>query len=69
MSTVAKRYYDRGIAALERGDLEQALESLASAVEVYPGFVSARCAYGAALCRFGNPARAAEVLRLSLIHI
>ncbi len=66
MSAVAKRYYERGIKALSRGDLQEATETLASAIEVYPAFVSARLAYGAALCRSGNAQRAAEVLRAGL---
>jgi tetratricopeptide (TPR) repeat protein len=66
MSAVARRYYVRGRAALERADLEAALEALKAAVELVPTFSSARCAYAVALARFGDCPRAAQTLRAGL---
>ena len=45
MSSVARRYYDRGRQALDTGDLETAQQQLASALQLAPNFGSATCAY------------------------
>ncbi len=66
MSAVARRYYVRGRAALERGDIEAALEALRAAVDLVPKFSSARCGYAIALARFGDCPRAAQTLRAGL---
>jgi tetratricopeptide (TPR) repeat protein len=66
MSAVARRYFVRGRAALERGDIEGALEALKAAVDLVPTFSSARCAYAIALARFGDCPRAAQSLRAGL---
>lgn len=68
MSTVARRYYVRGRAALDRGDRDGAIESLASAIDLAPHFVDARLAYATALCRLGDTPRAAQTLRAGLAH-
>jgi len=66
MSAVARRYFVRGRAALERGDVEAALEALRAAVDLVPTFSSARCGYAVALARFGDCPRAAQTLRAGL---
>jgi cytochrome c-type biogenesis protein CcmH/NrfG len=66
MSAVARRYFKRGKAALDRGDVEGAMESLKSAVDLVPTFVDARLAYAVALCRFGDCPRAAQLVRAGL---
>lgn len=64
--SAARRYYLRGKDALERGDLDGAIESLSAAVELGPRFVAARLAYAAALARRGDCPRAAQTLRAGL---
>jgi tetratricopeptide (TPR) repeat protein len=66
MSAVARRYYDRGKKALDGGDLDTALESLRAAVELAPGFTTARLAYAVALARCNDGPRAALVARAGL---
>src|SRR5262245_65574444 len=66
MSTVARRYYDRGVQALRNGDVESAQESLRAAVDLAPAFGDARVAYAVALARAGDTPRAAQVLRTGL---
>ena len=66
MSAVARRYFVRGKTALDRGELDPALETLRSAVDLAPGFVDARLAYAVALARFGDGPRAAQTLRAGL---
>jgi tetratricopeptide (TPR) repeat protein len=66
MSAVARRYYDRGRAALESGDLESAQESLRAALDLAPTFGNARVAYAVALARANDCPRAAAVLRAGL---
>ena len=68
MSTAARRYYLRGRAALDRGDIDQATEALASALDLAAGFTDARLAYAVALCRLGDTPRAAATLRAGLAH-
>ena len=63
MSTVARRYYQRGREALDNGDLESAQEALRAALDLAPGFGNARIAYAVALARAGDCPRAAQVLR------
>lgn len=66
MSTVARRYYDRGVKAIANGDLESAQENLRAAVDLAPAFGNARVAYAIALAKAGDPPRAAQVLRAGL---
>jgi tetratricopeptide (TPR) repeat protein len=66
MSTVARRYYDRGVKAVANGDLDSAQESLRAAVDLAPGFGNARVAYAVALAKAGDCPRAAQVLRAGL---
>jgi tetratricopeptide (TPR) repeat protein len=68
MSSAARRYYVRGRAALDRGDAEQAIDSLASAIDLAPRFTDARLAHAVALCRLGDTPRAAQTLRAGLGH-
>jgi tetratricopeptide (TPR) repeat protein len=66
MSSVARRYYERGRAALDTNDLESALEALRSALDLAPGFGNARVAYAVALAKANDCPRAAGVLRAGL---
>jgi thioredoxin-like negative regulator of GroEL len=63
MSSVARRYYERGRQALDSGDLDSAQESLRAALELAPGFGNARVAYAVALAKAGDCPRAQAVLR------
>jgi Flp pilus assembly protein TadD len=63
MSAAARRYYERGRAALDTGDLESAQEALRSALDLAPHFGNARVAYAVALAKAGDCPRAASVLR------
>ena len=63
MSTVARRYYERGMQSLANADHESAQESLRAAVDLAPGFGNARVAYAVALARGGDCPRAAQVIR------
>lgn len=66
MSAAARRYYERGRAALDTGDLESAQEALRSALDLAPHFGNARVAYAVALAKAGDCPRAAGVLRAGL---
>ena len=66
MSTVARRYYARGLKAIQNGDLESAQENLRAAVDLAPGFGDARVAYAVALSRAGDCPRAAQILRAGI---
>jgi Flp pilus assembly protein TadD len=66
MSSVARRYYERGRAALDTGDLESAQEALRAALDLAPTFGNARVAYAVALAKAGDCPRAAQVLRSGL---
>lgn len=66
MSSVARRYYERGKQALDSGDLESAQESLRAALELAPSFGNARVAYAVALAKGGDAPRAAQILRHGL---
>lgn len=66
MSSVARRYYERGRASLDTGDLASAQESLRAALDLAPSFGNARVAYAVALARGGDCPRAAQVLRAGL---
>lgn len=68
MSAVARRYYLRGRAALDRNDTEEAIEALASAIDLAPHSCDARLAYAVALCRIGDTPRAAQTLRSGIAH-
>jgi uncharacterized protein HemY len=63
VSQVARRYSERGKAALDGGDFESAQESLRAAVDLAPAFGNARIAYAVAVARAGDPPRAAQILR------
>jgi Flp pilus assembly protein TadD len=66
MSSVARRYYERGRHALDAGELESAQEALRAALELAPHFGNARVAYAVALARASDPPRAAAILRAGL---
>jgi tetratricopeptide (TPR) repeat protein len=66
VSSVARRYYERGRASLETNDLESAQEALRAALELAPNFGNARVAYAVALAKAGDPPRAATILRHGL---
>ncbi|MBA3539825.1 MAG: hypothetical protein H0T79_09365 [Deltaproteobacteria bacterium] len=66
MSSVARRYYERGRQALDTGDLETTQESLRAALELAPQFGNARVAYAIALAKAGDCPRAAQLLRAGL---
>jgi Flp pilus assembly protein TadD len=66
MSSVARRYYERGKSALDGGDLASAQESLAAALDLAPNFGNARVAYAVALAKSGDCPRAASVLRAGI---
>lgn len=66
MSSVARRYYERGKQALDNGDLEVAQESLRAALELAPQFGNARVAYAVALAKGGDAPRAGQVLRAGI---
>ena len=66
MSSVARRYYERGRKALDTNDLETAQESLRAALDLAPQFGNARIAYAVALAKAGDGPRAAQVLRHGL---
>src|SRR5580700_3031076 len=66
MSSVARRYYERGRSALDNGDLETAQEALRAAIDLAPHFGDARVAYAVALAKAGDCPRAAGVLRAGI---
>jgi tetratricopeptide (TPR) repeat protein len=66
VSSVARRYYERGRAALEVNDLESAQESLRAALDLAPAFGNARVAYAVALAKANDCPRAAQILRAGL---
>jgi thioredoxin-like negative regulator of GroEL len=66
VSSVARRYYERGKAALDGGDLASAQEALAAALDLAPSFGNARVAYAVALAKAGDCPRAASVLRAGI---
>jgi Flp pilus assembly protein TadD len=68
MSSVARRYYDRGRASLASNDLESAQEALRAAIDLAPHFGNARIAYAVALAKAGDAPRAGQVLRVGLAH-
>ncbi len=68
MSSAARRYYGRGQKALASGDLEVAMETLKSALDLAPAFADARIAYGIALARYGDCPREDQTLRRGISH-
>lgn len=68
MSLIARRYYLRGCSALERGEIESAIEAFRSATELAPRFSSARIGYAVALARAGDCPWAAQSLRTGLAY-
>jgi Flp pilus assembly protein TadD len=69
MSTVARRYHERGMQALASGDLEAAQEALRAAIDLAPGFGNARMAYAVAVARGGDCPRAAQILRAGMARV
>ena len=65
-AATARRYYVRGNTEMGRGEYEAAAESFRAAMDLHPGFVSARLSYAVALGRQGDSPRAAQVLRAGL---
>jgi thioredoxin-like negative regulator of GroEL len=68
MSSVARRYYDRGRQALDVNDLESAQEAFRAALDLAPTFGNARVAYAVALAKANDCPRAAQVLRSGIPH-
>lgn len=68
MSSVARRYYERGRASLDSGDLASAQEALRAALDLAPSYGNARVAYAVALARAGDCPRAAQILRAGVGH-
>jgi Flp pilus assembly protein TadD len=66
MSQVARRYYERGVAALDVDDVQLAAEQLQAALDLAPAFGNARVAFAIALAKLGDCPRAAAVLRNGL---
>jgi predicted Zn-dependent protease len=66
VSSVARRYFERGKQALDHGDLASAQESLRAAIDLAPTFGNARVAYAIALAKGGDCPRAAAVLRAGI---
>lgn len=66
MSQVARRYYERGVAALNVDDVQLAAEQLQAALDLAPAFGNARVAFAIALAKLGDCPRAAAVLRNGL---
>ncbi len=65
-ATLARRYFVRAHAELQRGEYEAATESFRAAMDMAPSFLSARLGYAAALVRLGDMPRAAQVLRAGI---
>jgi Flp pilus assembly protein TadD len=65
-ATLARRYFVRAHAELGRGEHEAAAESFRAAMDLVPGWISARLGYASALVRLGDMPRAAQVLRAGL---
>jgi Tfp pilus assembly protein PilF len=68
-SALARRYFVRAHAELGRGEHEAAAESFRAAMDLVPGFLSARLGYAAALVRLGDMPRASQVLRAGLARV
>ena len=66
MSSVARRYYERGRQALDNNDFESAQESLRAALDLAPNFGNARVAFAVAVAKGGDAPRAAQILRHGL---
>lgn len=60
---VARRYYLRGAEALQRREHDEAMGDFQAALELCPHFYEARVGVALALCRQGESARAANLLR------
>src|SRR5262249_30068989 len=65
-ATLARRYFVRAHTELGRGEYEAAAESFRAAMDMAPGFLSARLGYAASLVRLGDMPRAAQVLRAGI---
>lgn len=68
MSSVARRYYERGRASLDSGDLASAQEALRAALDLAPNYGNARVAYAVALAKGGDCPRAAQLLRAGIAY-
>ncbi|MBZ0236975.1 MAG: tetratricopeptide repeat protein [Deltaproteobacteria bacterium] len=66
MSSVSRRYYERGMQFLAADDVQQAVEQLQAAVDLTPNYGNARIAFAVALAKFGDCPRAASVLRTGI---
>ena len=66
MSSVARRYYERGRSALDAGDLESAQEALRAARGLAPPFGNAPVADAVAPATANDCPRAAAVLRAGI---
>jgi tetratricopeptide (TPR) repeat protein len=65
-AALARRYFVRGNTELSRAENEAASESFRAAIDLHPGFMSARIGYAVALARMGDIPRAAQALRAGL---
>lgn len=63
---IARRYYVRGLDELRRGELDDAVQDLQGAIQLFPTFFEARIAYATALLRLKDPPRATQILRAGL---
>jgi Tfp pilus assembly protein PilF len=68
-AALARRYFVRAHGELARGEHESAAESFRAAMDLIPGFLSARLGYAAALVRLGDMPRASQVLRAGLARV
>jgi tetratricopeptide (TPR) repeat protein len=66
VSSVARRYYERGRQALASNDVESAQEALRAALDLAPNFGNARIAYAVAVAKGGDSPRAAQIIRHGL---
>jgi tetratricopeptide (TPR) repeat protein len=66
MSTVARRYYVRGLEQARRGNMDDAADDFRAALELAPTFTEARIACASSLARSGDAPRAAQLVRNGL---
>jgi len=65
---LARRYYTRGVIYLVRGDYNEAVNELTSAVQADPDFVGARIDLGVALAQMGRVRDGLEYLETSAVQ-
>ena len=58
----AESYYDEGLTALMKGDLDRAVQHLTRAIEMDRSFLAAHHQLGKCYLRLGDPRKAAEIL-------